>query len=106
MQKPNVDLSTLTKGKIFQISPEGKDMINIQYGGDFLISCEYHEFGVQGYLACANEQEGILRYKGLAYLRVNWKDLHCVGSVEWFKQIEEENGEKKCESDENRTEKN
>jgi len=90
MKKPDAELSELVFGKIFQINPEGKDPVQVQFGGDFLIATQYFERGVMGYLACASEQEGMTRFKGRAYLMVEWKYLELVGSVEWFKEREKD----------------
>ena len=51
MKKPDVDLSTISIGKIFQISPEGNLPFQVKFGGDFLISTEYDDDFVTGYVA-------------------------------------------------------
>ena len=98
MQKPDVDLETLSLGKIFQISPEGKDDVQVRYGGDFLIATEYFEWGVMGYLANVYEHPGISRYKGVAYIRVGWAFIECVGSSFWFRKDEMEEKDGKSDS--------
>lgn len=98
MKKPECELDSLSFGKILQIDPMGKDPIQVMYGGDFLISCAYSDKGVTGYLASVSDQTGHQRSLDRIYLTIDWKYLTCVGSVEWFNQIEEKNGEKNSDS--------
>jgi hypothetical protein len=95
MEKPNINLNELSFGKIFQISPEGLDPTQVSFAGDFLVSTEYSEHGVYGYLASVYERSQVPRTHGLAYMQIEWKYLECVGAVEWLRQNkkEEENGE-------------
>lgn len=90
MEKPDVDVSTLTVGKIFQIDPIGKDPVQVKHGGDFLIAVDYHEDFVMGYLATVYDPGAMTRFKGRAYLTVTWKYLECIGSVFWYKAEKEE----------------
>lgn len=80
----------IPQGQIFQISPEGTDPMNVEYGGEFLIGSEYFNWGVQGYLACVYEIPGLVRYKGAAFLRVKWEYIEFVGSAFWFRKDKEE----------------
>lgn len=90
MDKPDIDLSTLSFGKLFQISPEGKHDIQVRYGGDFLIATEYSEEGVKGYLANIYEHPGSTRHKGVIYLLIAWDLIECVGSCYWFRKNDPE----------------
>lgn len=87
MDKP--DIQTFDIGDIFQINPIGDDMINIRYGGDFLISTEIHDWGVLGYLAQIYIDENLSRYRGLAFVRIPWGKLERIGKVEWFMLVKE-----------------
>lgn len=84
MDKPNIDLTTLSFGKIFQIDPLGLDEIQITYGGDFLVSSEYNDRGVVGILASVQPRQDHLVFE------VEWKYLSCVGQAEWYKINKEE----------------
>lgn len=86
MDKPNYNLNEIPVGQIFQISPEGIDPVQVEYGGEFLIGTQYEDWGVQGYLCSLIERPNLVRYKGYAFLRVDWKYLEFVGSVFWLRQ--------------------
>lgn len=90
MEKPDVDVSTLSVGKIFQIDPIGKDPIQARNGGDFLIATGYQDDFVIGYLASVYDQGAMTRFKGRAYLKIPWKYLECLGAVFWYKNEKEE----------------
>lgn len=92
MDKPDYDLKEIPMGQIFQISPEGLDPTQVEYGGDFLIALKYEEWGVYGYLAMVLDKPNINRSSGAAFVNINWKYLQFVGSCFWVKQQKEENG--------------
>lgn len=92
MEKPNYDLKEIPMGQIFQISPEGLDPMQVEYGGDFLVALEYKEWGVFGYLATVFDRPNLVRADGIGYLNVKWTYLQYVGSAFWVKQTKEEHG--------------
>lgn len=101
MRKPSIGLDELVIGKMFQISPEGKDPVQVMYGGDFLISTEYLERGVRGYLASVLETEGTVRLDdGVAHALIDWKYLELVGEVNWYRKQKEENGKSDVDKEE------
>ncbi len=97
MEKPDIDLETISLGKIFQISPEGNTPIQVKYGGDFVVATEYLDQGVQGYIANVYDQGPMVRIHGVSFVRVPWELVECVGAAQWFRKDkrEEENGESK-----------
>ncbi len=93
MKKPDIDLSTLSIGKIFQISPEGSLPFQVKFGGDFLISTAYHDEWVTGYVANVFDAGQLPRIKGMYFLHIPWEQVECVGCAYWFKDTREKDGE-------------
>lgn len=93
-------IDLLPSGQIFQISPEGLDPINVGYGGDFLVGSEYYSWGVRGYVATTGEHSDLVRFRGFAYLTINWKYLEFVGSCFWFRDNKGENEKIEVKQDE------
>ncbi len=90
MKKPSFAIEEMGVGKIFQISPEGKNPINILYGGDFLVATKYTERGVSGYLASVLEREGTASVDGEVHVHIEWEFLELVGESFWYKQQKED----------------
>jgi len=98
LERPDIPLEQLSIGKMFQISPEGKDSVQLVYGGDFIIATEYEESGVVGYMANVYDQSNSARTNGVINILIPWKYLHCVGSVHWFREQKKENNHGKSDS--------
>ena len=74
--KPNPDLKI---GSIVQIKPGAHE-----FGGDFIIVTEILNFGIQGYLAIVFvPATDLVRFKGVAFLRLKWKEVELVGFANW-----------------------
>ena len=71
----------LTIGDIVQLNPETHE-----FGGCLMVVTDPGSYGAQGYLFLDLEpEEGkLVRFKGRAYLRVNFEDMEHVGHVEWL----------------------
>jgi hypothetical protein len=67
----------LLVGDLMQINPEKE-----RYGGCFLVVTEPKAFGAQGYLISPFNLDAT-RYKGVAYLRVNFSDMEYIGHIIW-----------------------
>lgn len=73
-------------GDVLQITQmEGRP----EYIGLFLVVTEPKEWGAQGYLMSPYNFDGLVRYDGLAYLRVKFDDVEYVGKSPLILQSEE-----------------
>lgn len=77
-------------GAIVQVDPDESD----RYAGQFIIVTEIKEWGIQGYLAVTMEDPDLVRWKGIAYVRMAWDKIWLVGFAEWLQEdIEEVEGQ-------------
>ena len=69
---------TIAEGELFQINPE-----HPQYPGQLIVCTEPKLWGCQGVLFTEFEFEGLVRYKGRAFLRVKFEDMEPIGKLVW-----------------------
>ena len=75
-------------GDLVQINPTHP------YGGALLAITEPKSWGAQGYLISEYVLEGLVRFKGRAFLRVKWEDVEYVGKLEWLNKNDVETEDK------------
>ena len=61
-----------------------------EYTGCFLVVTEPKPFGAQGYFLSPYEGVGLVRFKGVAYLRVKFEEVEYVGKAPLVLQREKE----------------
>ena len=66
-------------GDVVQLNPDSH-----KYGGSLLIVTEPAEWGCMGYLCIDLLYDGLVRWKGRAYLRPTWDEIEFVGRAEWI----------------------
>lgn len=64
-------------GDVVQLHPEHK------FAGMLVVVTEPKSFGCQGYLMSQFNFEGATRFKGVAYVRPEFKDFEYVGRLQW-----------------------
>lgn len=76
----------IKKGDVVQLNPEHK------FGGMLVVCEEPKSFGCQGYLMSQFNFEGATRFKGVAYVIVDFKQFEYVGKIHWLYEpkVEEE----------------
>jgi hypothetical protein len=65
-------------GDVVQLIPEHK------FGGMLVVCTEPKSWGCQGYLMSQFSFGGATRFKGVAYLRPEFKDFEYVGKIQWI----------------------
>lgn len=65
-------------GDLCQINPSHP------YGGALIAVTDPKEWGAVGYLMCEYETQGLVRFKGRAFLRIKWEDMEYIGKLEWL----------------------
>lgn len=91
-----MDKVELKIGDVVQISPDHDPV----FGGHFMVVTEPKSWGAQGYCLCfptiPTERAAPVTYKGLAYYRCKFANMHYIGKAEW---IGEGNAKEENEND-------
>ena len=74
-------------GNIYQIDPSKSE----RWKGQFIVATEIKLWGVQGYLLLDHPDNGqLVRCDGLAFIRMKYEEIVCVGFAEWTPRHVEE----------------
>lgn len=76
----------LKVGQVLQYNPD-----HPYFPGQLLVVTDPKDFGCQGYLLQDTDQDlGLCRYKGFAYLRPTFDQVEHVGYLHWMARCKEE----------------